>query len=107
MEEVLDCRDACGSTDQDYVVDLVLGELAVFQAALDDWNDLVEVMLVECVELLARYREAEVFAIFESIQIDFDYHRGRENDLHLFTFGLKASHGPQVPAAVDACLVLE
>ena len=100
LEELLDSRDARGTTDQHDVIDFVLLYASILEDLLDRLHGLAEEIHVDFLEFGTCERFSEILAIEERFNVELGGHLGRQSSLCAFDFTLEFTHGTLVGADV-------
>jgi len=103
----LDLGDTGGTTDQDDLIDLLLGELGILKDLLDGLNGVVEVNRVDLLETGTGDVGLEVNTLEEGVDLNGGLGQRGQGALGTLASGTKTTHGTVVTGDVLLVLALE
>jgi hypothetical protein len=106
-DQLLNFGNTGGTSNQNEIVDLSLGETGILKSVFDGSHTLFELINAQFFELSSGHAEREVFTIGEGLTLNSGLMSSRESSLGLFALSSKTTESSVVSLDVDTTLFLE
>jgi hypothetical protein len=106
-DQLLNFGNTGGTSNQNEIVDLSLGETGILKRVFDGSHTLFELINAQFFELSSGHAEREVFTIGEGLTLNSGLMSSRESSLGLFALSSKTTESSVVSLDIDTTLFLE